>query len=67
MWKKRNSAFFRVDEVHDQPAASSGRPSEERAMGKRIRKPGASHASERIALGELIHQRATAMVRKHAR
>ena len=26
-------------------------------MGKGIRKPGASHASERIALGELIHQR----------
>ncbi len=25
-------------------------------MGKGIRKPGASHASERIALGELIHQ-----------
>src|SRR3989442_13086441 len=25
-------------------------------MGKGIRKPGASHESERIALGELIHQ-----------
>jgi len=29
---------------------------EERAMGKGVRKPGASHESERITLGELIHQ-----------
>ncbi len=56
MWKRRNGAFFRLVEVHDQPGRPGRRSPEERVMVKGIRKPAVAHELERVALGELIHE-----------
>src|SRR5260370_7966421 len=53
MWKRRNGAFFRLVEVHDQPGRPGRRSPEERVMVKGIRKPAFAHALDPVPLAEL--------------